>query len=217
MYLKEIVLGIFNRKNPYQLQFNKETWCITSLYKRCLPSDFNSGESIKVIVQLESDKTHVDAIRDQLNVTTVNQFLDLPNYFQLNKLEKKEKMLSVLHRGMYTIAKNKNWDVSVLSEAYECCIKSKLRNEWLKENRYVLSKDKKNYAGVVYNWDIDKFEAFVVFLDHQKKEIKRVKLLEIEPHMVESMGTMGWIDNSSVFYLYSKDKKQHWTASAQSA
>lgn len=62
------------------------------------------------------------------------------------------------------------------------------------------------------NWDTEKFEVFVIFLNKQKEELKKIKLFEKDPWDVDPFGKMGWDQKTSEFYLYSKDEKPRWAA-----
>ena len=94
-------------------------------------------------------------------------------------------LLDVLQERMIDIANHEGWEMSPLREAYQCCIDKRLEHTWLRKNKYFLSPYRKYYAGIFCNWDINIFEAFVVFLDKEKKEIKRVKLFETPAYDVD--------------------------------
>jgi hypothetical protein len=196
-----------------QLQFNKTTWCITNLYLKCL-GKYNAGIFKKFIVRTAPEKAIDDtSIEDMVDVIAVTIKFDFDSFFQLTeKYDKKKMLLNTLQEGIMTIAQNQHWEIDPLMDAYNCCINRGLENRWLRKDKYFLSTDKKYYAGVLCNYDLDKFEAVASFLNKEKQEIKQVKLFETEPHMVEQLGGMGLLKHTHQFYLESKSKRHKWVA-----
>jgi hypothetical protein len=210
--LRDISLGGTKQLKEKQKKFNQSTWCISQLYLTCL-GNYSSGVFKKAIVNVVREKTDHNVIENMVDVILIHRIFDFERFFQLdNKYEKKKTILDALHEGLITMAKNEGWDTDQLLDAYNCCLKKKLEHKWLRGNKYFLSPDKKYFAGVFCNWDIDKFEVMAIFFNKHKEEIERVKLYEREPNDVEPMGKMGWDKLTGEFNLYSKNEKQKWVA-----
>ena len=193
-------------------QFNSESWCISDLYFKCL-GKYISGVFRKIVVKVVDEGSHTKDVEDLVDVIVIYSTLDFDRYFKLvDKYLKKKTLLNILHRAFMELATYNGWNIDSLLDAYNCCLGKNLNNEWLRENRYFLSNDRKYYGGVYCNWDVDKFEAFAIFLNKQKEQIRKIKLYEKEPWDVDPMGRMGWDKDTGMFYLLSKDGKQKWTA-----
>lgn len=189
-------------------QFNLTTWCICDLYLSHI-GKYNSGSFKKAIVNVMEEETENNVIEDMIDVILIHKTFDFDRFFQMeDKYNKKKILLDVLHEGLMTMAKHEGWDTNSLSHANNRCLKEKLGNNWLYKNKYFSSPNKKNFAGIFCNWDIDKFEVTAVFFNKQKEEMERIKLYENEPHDIEPMGKMGWDKVTGEVYLFSKSEKE---------
>ncbi|SRR5258705_2552065 len=210
--LIDISLAGTKQLKERQKLFNLTTWCICQLYLSCL-GKYSSGVFKKAIVNVVQKETDHNVIENMVDVILIHKTFDFEQFFQLeNKYAKKKILLDILHEGLITMAKHEGWDIDPLLNAYNCCFKKNLEYKWLRGDKYILSPDKKYFAGIFCNWDIDKFEVIAIFLNKHKEEIERVKLYEREPNDVDPMGKMGWDKLTGEFYLFSKDKRQKWVA-----
>lgn len=194
-----------------------DTWCIQELFLSCLSLKYDSKKFKKIVIELVTKSELSNKIQDMVDVISITKTLDFENYFQCSNYEKKKILLDILQEGITTICESEGWELAPLLKAYQCCLDKKLEYSWLRKDKYFLSPNRKYYAGIYCNWDIDKFEAFAVFLDKEKREIKRVKLFEVEPHQVDPMGKMEWSKDSTHFRLYSKNESNKWEAALDQA
>jgi hypothetical protein len=192
--------------------FNLNTWCVCELYLRHIGKYLSDG-FVKIIVQANVDDTQNNVVEDMLNVVLIHKTFDFEEYFQLEeKYEKKKVLLDVLQDGLITLALKKGWNTDALLDAYNSCLKDDLECKWFAKNKYFQSPDRKHYAAVFCEYDIDKFEVSVVFYNKKKEKIHRVTLYSIEPNMAEPLGKMGWDKLNGEFYLLSKNGRQKWVA-----
>jgi len=195
-------------------KFNIATWSIGRLYLACL-GKYQGGVFKKAIIEVSRElaASEVNLIEDKVNVVEIHKTFDFELFFQLeDNYAKKKMLLEVLHDGMTLIAKHEGWDINQLQEAYDCCIKRNLEFRWLINNKYHLSPDKKYYAAILCDWDIDKFEVSAVFFNKSKEEIVRTKLFEVMPNDIQLFGKMAWDEGTGEFCLFSKNEKQKWSA-----
>jgi hypothetical protein len=210
--LVDITLGGSKQLKERLKPFNLTTKCICHLYLSGI-GKYSSGVFKKAIVRVVREETDNNVIEDMIDVILVYKTFDFEHFFQLeDRYAKKKILLDVLHDGLMTMAKHEGWVTDPLLNAYNSCLERKLEDKWLRAGKYFLSPDKKYFAGVFCNWDIDKFEAIAIFFNKHKEEIERVKLFEKEPHDVEPMGKTGWDKLTGEFYLFSKDERQKWVA-----
>jgi len=210
MLLRDITVSTVY-DHPFQLRFNKEMWSITDLYLKCL-GKYNTYGVSKILVRLDDQQKNENKIEHLLNVIIVNKKFDFVEYFKQNKDQRKKMMLDILQLGVIDVAKTQKMSMDKFLDAYNCCLKKQLKNEWLRKNKYLMSPNKKWYAGIYCTYDIDFFRTETIFLNSDKKEIGRVKLFSTEPHQVEEMGKMQWDSTSETFVLYSRDEKNSWGA-----
>jgi len=202
----------FSTTKKFPFHFKGQTWSIQRLYLTCL-GKYNTNAIKKVVIEFTLSKDAENNIEYLLDVIRIKKTFDFEKYFLLSeKYEKKKMLLEALHESMTVVANHEGWSVEPLKDAYNCCLAKNLEHTWLRKDKYFLSPNRKYYGGVFCNWDIDKFEAFAVFLNKQKEEISRIKLFEREPWDVDPMGKMGWDKGTGEFYLYSKDEKTKWKA-----
>ena len=120
-------------------------------------------------------------------------------------------VLDVLQEGVLTVADIDGLNRKPLLVAYDCCMQRGLEYKYLLKDKYYLSPNRKQYAGVWCNWNIDKFETYVIIFDKNKREVERVKLMESPYWDLEPMGKAGWDKDTGEFYLFSKDHSHKWT------
>jgi hypothetical protein len=211
MKLVDISIGT-HRKSNLLSGYGGTVWSITSLYLYCLEK-YETKAYRKVAIYLINDNNEDNKIESLLNVLVIHKFFNFESFKIADKFQQKKMMLDVMQKSLIVVAENEGWEIQPLKNAYQCCIEKKLEHKWLREGRYILSPDRKYYAGIFCNWDSDIFEVFAVFLNKEKREIKREKLYESDPAFVEPMGKMMWDkESSSKFILFSKDGKQRWEA-----
>ena len=197
---------------PNRLNFNKETWCVKELYWRILrkKENFDTGNIYKLLIILTDNKINDNEImHEHINIIEVFKYNDYDKYFNCVKNEKKLILLNILHDGILRIAENQGWDTNVLEEVFNDCIEISIENTWFFKNKYFVAPDKLHYARILYNWDLDIFEIFIVFYDKTKNEIKRTKVVEEEPHWGESYYYIhqAWTD-ASTFCIFLKNEKK---------
>lgn len=137
---------------------------------------------------------------------------DFQKYQQSSIYERKKMVLDVLLEGVLTVADINGLDRKPLLVAYDCCMHRGLEYKYLLKDKYYLSPNRKQYAGVWCTWNIDKFEAYVIIFDKNKREIERIKLMESPYWDLEPMGKAGWDKDTGEFFLFSKDQSHKWTA-----
>lgn len=94
-----------------------------------------------------------------------------------------------------------------------CTTKTKgIKHEWLRSEKLLSSKKRKHFDGVWCNWDFDIFEIVVIFYNKEKQEIKRVKVAEMQPHLVELPGKMAWDEGDESVSVFSKDGRTQWVS-----
>jgi hypothetical protein len=186
---------------------------ITQLYLSCLGKNFNAGNFRKVIIEISDRKYLENTFENLPHTLRIHRIFDFRRYSMLDKYGKKRMMLDILHEGMSYTAEKFGWNLTHLENTYEDCLSRNLECKWQRNDRYLLSLNKRYYAAVHYSLDSDKFEAFVVFYNKQKEEINRERVIESHPCFVDSMGRMGWDKESlDIFVLRSKDGKEKWEA-----
>lgn len=208
MILKEISI-ITTYNHPYQLMFNKETWCVSELFVKCL-GKFNSGHFNKIVIRLGDNESVLDNKVDNLiDVVLLNKFFDFNTYFVNNKIARKVILLDVLYNNLLYLANIYYWHIDQITNAYRLCKEKNIEYQWILRNKLIRSPDHKYYAAVFCNWDIDRFEAYIILYNSQKIEISRKKIMESEPHLVEPFGKIAW-ENGNKFVVSSKDTEREW-------
>jgi hypothetical protein len=209
MQLREISVGP-RSKSKVHFEGLGIIQIITELYLSCLKK-YDSGEFCKIIIEI-GEQVEENGIDRMLNVVAVKKQFDFEKYHRSNIYERKKMVLDVLQEGVLTLAEIDSLDRKPLLVAYDCCMQKGLEYKYLLKDKYYLSPNRKLYAGVWCNWNIDKFEAYVIIFDKNKKEIERIKLMESPYWDLEPMGNAGWDKKTGEFYLFSKDHSHKWTA-----
>ena len=197
-----------DRKNPLGAIINRETDSITGLYSSFLPK-YKSGAYAKVIVHTSENKALQDRVEEMLNVIMITQIFDYEAYINASKQERKQKMLDVLQQGLLRLAEKEGWEQEPLKQAYQCCMDKNLEYQFVIRKKFFRSPDRRHFAGVWCNWDIDKFEAFALFLNQAKEEIGRVRFINVKPWEAEPFGEIYWSD-AETFVVHHKVQNKKW-------
>ena len=183
---------------------------IEELYLSCL-GKFYSGDFAKVIV--ETDQMISDfSVDKMIDVIKIRKSFDFEKYKTESLLGRRKMVLDVLQSGLLTLADLEGWNKLQLLSAYECCVSKNLEMKILYKNKFWRSPDHKLYAGIFNCWEVEQFEAYIIFLNKDKNEIYRTKLMESEYWNLEPFGKVGWSDDSSHFFVFSKDGSRKWAA-----
>lgn len=190
----------------HQLKFNSQAWCIQEMYWYVLNSlKYDTGSYHKAIIVL-GENVEDNKVTDMVDVIKIEYNFSLDDFFAKKDFDKKTTLLKNLHRGMNELASQKNWDTDALEQAYNNSLDRKLNNEWLLKNKYFRSPNHKKYAAILCSWQLDKFEAYVIFCNKNKEELKRVKLFEEKPFLADYVywSKPRW-ENNEEFVLESRE------------
>jgi hypothetical protein len=184
---------------------------ITQLYLSCLGKRFDSGQFFKVIVEVGgSGDLSIEKIAD---VVLINERFDFVKYGVQDIPGKRKMVIDVLQSGLLAISNAEGWESSRLIDAYGCCLSRNLEYRFIWKDKYWRSPNKEIYAAVYCCYEVEQFEAYVIFFDSKKNEISRRKLMESPPWSVEPFDRAIWSEDSSQFFVYPKYTNTHWVAS----
>lgn len=211
MYLRDI--SIFTEKEKkLQLTFNRQTWWIEHLFLDCLGNRYFSGSYKKVCIVVSIDTKTVE-FTDLVDVIQIDVQFDVRGFLEKPKNEKKKLLADLLFTSLIKVAEYKQWELDPLIDAYNCCLKRNLENNWLRQDKFFRSPDRNHFAGVYCNYDIDSFTAEIIFLNKKKEEIKRIQIFRNKVYFLNEMGKMSWNGSNDTFHVYSKDGDKVWKAS----
>lgn len=198
MKLRELSVQTI-QNHVYQKKFNCETWCIVEMYWNQI-KNLKTNKLAKVVVFLGDNR------EPQIfgNVYSSYKSFDFEIYFGLPELDRKRIVLDVIHNELLNIASKEDISMSELNNAYNYCLENNLENRWLFKDKYFLSTDGQYYGAIECLWELNRFEAIGIILDHNKKVINKKIMVKIEPYLGDFIywAKCGWNENE--FYLQSK-------------
>lgn len=207
MYLRDLSVTT-PRKSRNAFGHNGIVPGIIELYLSCL-GKFNSGKFTKAIIEV--DQVISDPSFDEMgDVIQVCKVFDFEKYLRESLFGKRKMVLDVLQSGLLSIAISDDWDQELLNTAYKCCLSKNLEYNVLYKGKFWRAPNHKLYAGVYSCWEVERFEAYTIFLDKDKNEIYRTKLMESEYWNLQPFGKVNWSDNSNEFFVFSKDGRKSW-------
>lgn len=99
-----------------------------------------------------------------------------------------EHYLSLLHyeaRFALKCAEIKGWKKDPILDAYNDCIKDRLKNEWWFKNKLFKSPNGEYFVGLYNTYDLDGYVVYIVVHDGDRKELeRRVVFKDIAPSFI---------------------------------
>jgi hypothetical protein len=209
MILKDISVGV-----PYKSKIHFEgrgfIQVVEALYLSCIKR-FSSGSFNKIVIELDNDVIgdHLDRM---LEVILIKINFDFGLYGSADEFGRKKMILDAIQNGLLRVAQIDNLAQEPILDAYKCCIERGIKHEYYLGDKFYLSPDRRIYAAVWCNWEVEKFEAYIVFFDKKKIELYRKKIMESEHWNLEPFGKAGWDRLTGEFSLFFKDRSKKWSA-----
>jgi len=197
------------RKSKVAFGHNGITPGIEKLYLFCL-GKFNSGQFAKVIVEVGGSGDR--SMDKMIDVIRISERFDFEKYAAEDVFGKRKMVLDVLQSGLLAISTAEGWDSKPLTAAYNCCLSRNLEFKYIFKEKYWRSPNRQAYAAVYCCYEVEQFEAYVIFFDKSKQEIGRRKLIESPYLDLEPFGKTSWSEDSNQFLVYSKDNRKSWVA-----
>ena len=118
-------------------------------------------------------------------------------YEQAEIYEKKEILWTIIYDSILACARQLNWDISPIEEAYKHGLDLKLENKWVHMDK-LASKDKQLFATVSVHFDFYSFKVFIDIKDAYGITIAYRKIIDRHP-------SWGW-------YSFNQFKFGNWTS-----
>lgn len=132
-----------------------------------------------------------------LDIVEFYKDFDSAKYEQADIYQKKEILWTIIYDSILTCARQLNWDIRPIEEAYNQGLDLKLENKWVHTDR-LASKDKQFYATVAVHFDFYSFKVFIDIKDTNDKTIVHKKIIDRDP---------GW-----GWYSFHQFKFSKWTS-----
>jgi hypothetical protein len=187
-------------QHKYASIFNLQSWCISELYWSFLIK-YDVGKVKKCFIQVSDDwGGELNKYTDWNDCKGVNMEFSFEAYFSISDPGKKEMLLEIVHRGMMIIANKEGWDSDPLLDAFNSCKKADLNYEFLVQDKFKSSPNKKHKFGLWCEWGLKELKVFWILADKKEKEIKRILLINESPINGESVYYFNykWKDNDIV-------------------
>ena len=209
MFLRDLSITT-PRRSKFAFGHNGIVPSIVELYLFCLGKKLDSGQFAKVIVEVGGSGDC--SLDKRIDVIVISERFDFGKYAAENIPGKRKMLINVLQSGLLAIAKAEGWESKPLEVAYECCLSRKLEFKSIFKGKYWRSPNHRAYAALYCCWEVEQFEAYLIFFDKNKQEICRRKLMESPYWDLDPFGKVSWNEDSNQLFVYSKDNRKHWVA-----
>jgi hypothetical protein len=208
MFLRDLAITT-PRKSKFVFGHNGITPGIEELYLFCL-GKFYSGQFAKVIVEVggKGDRS----LDKMVDVIRISEEFDFEKYAIEDISGKRKMVIDVLQSGLLAISIAEGWESKRLTDAYECCLSRNLEFKYIFKEKYWRAPSRQAYAAIYCCYEVEQFEAYVIFFDKNKHEICRRKLMDSPYWNLDPFGQASWSEDSNQFIVYTKDKRKNWTA-----
>ena len=150
---------------------------------------------VDIFVKREREKAFV-----LLDIIEFYKDFDSVKYEQAEISEKKAILWTIIYDSVLTSARQLNWDVRQIQNAYEQGLDLKLENKWIHTDK-LASKDKQFSATVSVHFDFYSFKVFVDIKDANEIIIVHKKIIDRDP-------SWGW-------YSFNQFKFAKWTSNRE--
>ncbi|MGN8068043.1 hypothetical protein [Mucilaginibacter sp. 22184] len=199
-------------QHTYQLQFNKQCWCIQEQYWRYLQK-YRAGVYRKIIVEVD-DNINLDdfdnKIREStIDVIVINKYFPIAKFLNQSKIDRKVAILELLHASMLYLAQYFDWDKQPLVNSYTQCMDNHLEYKFKIKNKNFKSPTKEFIGYIECNWDIDVFSAYIIILLAKENKIIKERRIEFQPNLSEFIYYVNckW-ESNTIFSMVAKDGRR---------
>ncbi len=125
-----------------------------------------------------------------------------------NDIFKKKKFwFEIVYNCMLAIAEKFSIEKKCIEETRQYCLGLNLENKFYFQNKILPNKTKEFYIAVWEEYDIGKYESYLVLFDKDKKELRRV-LIYKESFKFFYVNKLKWITDSIFMYKFNIPKKE---------
>jgi len=200
-------------------RFDRESGCVTSLYRRKLPR-VDTPETSKVIVAVTEDLARLREARVErmLNVLRFPWPISFAEYWNLDEQGRKGRILEIAHSGLLWIARREGWPPEPFQKARDAALDYDLVNEgfWLKgKRRGWPNPDRSLKASIYWTYDFEDARIYAVIYDKAGRELGRKLLTKVKPSdwfIYHALGDCKWPSRTR-FVLTARNKKKAWSCS----
>ena len=190
------------------VEFRTESRSITSLFVKEL-GEHKSEDTWRVFISLVKNN-EILPLKDMMGVVQVSINFKISDYFKLNRVQKKEKILELIMEGIRKAADFKHWDMQPFLEAERKVKEGDYINQWTWKKK-AISPDRKLTAEVYCEHELGYFDAYMIIRNREKEVVKKQKLFRTEPHEFAfgyNFGKLKWKSNQEVELIDKLDKNK---------
>lgn len=217
MYLSEIAIyaaeAIVERfQGGFVQEFHRNTCCITEHYTDLIHRQIRTASDRKVLFYFSDE---VDSPPTSYGVLNCIWPFDFASYIMKPKEEKKVHLAATMQEALVWIAKERNWNVEPLSEAYEVLRSRNYKYVGYSKKSW-LSPTREYRARIMFDFDLEEVSLFVVFADATTDEVVcQKKIAEAAPEtgcLYDYLRFGNWISEKAFVVESSSFSRQTWTA-----
>lgn len=153
---------------------------------------FLQKAGVDLFVKKEREKAFV-----LLDIIEFYKDFDSAKYEQAEIREKKEILWTIIYESILASARQLNWEIGPIENAYKQGLDLNLENKWVNTDK-LASKDKQFFATVSVHFDFYSFKVFVDIKDTNDITIVNKKIIDRDP-------SWGW-------YSFNQFEFSRWTS-----
>jgi hypothetical protein len=194
--LKQFELAAPSLPKEANSEFRYQTRCVTALFERHFGGLVTQGVWkvwIDCVPKQTRDKVTVIGGVAEAEVVVSE---DLSQFASLPELEKRQRALQYLMRGLECVSKEYHWSTAPFEEARGKVIELKYENTWVLKKRQRGSHLEGELSCI---HDSARFQATLIIRDRKGLVLSSKRVLDTKPdelHFGQKIGELKWVDNN---------------------
>ncbi len=155
------------------------------------------------------DENHLSVDEKYEGIVAIGYKVEVDFYKNAgNDIFKKKKFwFEIVYHSMIAIAEKLSIEKKYIEETYEFCLGLNLENKFYFQNKIFPNKVKEFYIAVWEEYDIGLFRSYLLLLDKDKKELRRV-LIYKESFKFFHIVKLKWLTDLNFLYKFNVPKKE---------